>query len=66
MTLLPFLTPTPQKIDSFIGRSSKNFQALRVFEFNEQTKDEFIVFMKKLEDRLLDSILYQNAIIHFN
>ncbi len=27
----------------------QNFQALRVFEFNEQTKDEFSNFLKKLE-----------------
>jgi len=28
---------------------SQNFQALRAFEFNEQTKDEFTNFLKKLE-----------------
>jgi len=27
----------------------QNFQALRVFEFNEQTKDEFMTFLRKLE-----------------
>lgn len=32
----------------------QSFQALRVFEFNEQTKDEFILFCKKLESAIIN------------
>lgn len=33
----------------------QSFQALRVFEFNEQTKDEFINFLKKLQVALVNN-----------
>ena len=29
---------------------AQTFQALRVLEFNKKTKDEFVLFCKKLED----------------
>ena len=32
---------------------AQNFQALRAFEFNEQTKDKFDEFLVKLESILL-------------